>query len=186
MNPSTREILNGIEDVAADKVLVLPNNSNVVMTARQACELSGKQAIVVPTKTIPQGISALLAFNYQADIETNAQRMIQAAAEIQTVEVTRAVRSTQFNGIQVTKGDVIGLLNDQLVAAGEDYTSVVLDVLKCIATEEYEVATIYFGQDATQQEADALADRIRQAYPNLEIEVHAGGQAHYRYILSLE
>ncbi len=186
MNPSTQEILNGIEDVAVDKVLVLPNNSNVVMTARQACELSGKQAIVVPTKTIPQGISALLAFNYQADIETNAQRMIQAAAEIQTVEVTRAVRSTQFNGIQVTKGDVIGLLNDQLVAAGEDYTSVVLDVLKCIATEEYEVATIYFGQDATQEEADALADRISQAYPNLEIEVHAGGQAHYRHILSLE
>jgi DAK2 domain fusion protein YloV len=186
MNPSTQEILNGIEYVAADKVLVLPNNSNVVMTARQACELSGKQAIVVPTKTIPQGISALLAFNYQADIETNAQRMIQAAAEIQTVEVTRAVRSTQFNGIQVTKGDVIGLLNDQLVAAGEDYTSVVLDVLKCIATEEYEVATIYFGQDATQAEADALADLINRAYPNLELEVHAGGQAHYRYILSLE
>ncbi len=186
MNPSTQEILNAIESVDAEDVLVLPNNSNVVLAARQARDLSSKHVIVVPTKTIPQGISALLAFNYQADAETNADRMARAASEIQTVEVTRAVRSTQINGIEVTEGDVIGLFNDQLVAAGQDYTTVVLDVLSQVAVEDYEIATIYFGQDATQEEAEALADQITQTYPDLEIEVHEGGQAHYRYILSLE
>lgn len=128
----------------------------------------------------------MLAFNYQADVETNAERMSQAAGEIQTIEVTQAVRSTQINGIDVTQGDIIGLLNDRLVAAGQDYTSVVLDVLSQASTEEYEIATIYFGQDATPEEANTLADHIVQKYPDLEVEVHQGGQAHYRHILSLE
>ena len=187
MNPSTQEILEAIESVSADQVLVLPNNSNVILAARQACELSSKRVIVVPTKTIPQGISAMLAFNFQADLETNARRMEErATTEVQTIEVTRAVRSTQINDIQVAEGDVIGLLNDQLVAAGKDYHQIVLEVLRQASAEDYEVTTIYFGQDATQEEADALAEQIAQAYPNLETEVHEGGQAHYRYILSLE
>ncbi len=186
MNPSTQEILNAIRSVATEEVLVLPNNSNVVLAARQASELSSKNVIVVPTKTIPQGISALLAFNYQADIQTNAERMALAAGEIETVEVTRAVRSTQINGIDVTEGDVIGLLNDRLVAAGEDYTAVILDVLSQVFTDDYEVATIYYGQEATHEEANALAEQISERYPDLEIEVHEGGQAHYRHILSLE
>ncbi len=186
MNPSTQEILTAIESVDADKVLVLPNNSNVILTARQASSLSKKQVMVVPTKTIPQGISALLALNYQADLETNAERMTDATSEIQTVEVTRAVRSTQVNGLEVTEGDVIGLLNDQLVAAGTDYTGVVLDVLAQVSAENYEIATIYFGQDAARNEADVLAQQIVARYTNLEIEVLEGGQAHYRYILSLE
>jgi DAK2 domain fusion protein YloV len=186
MNPSTQEILDAVENVRVEQVLVLPNNSNVVLAARQASELSTKHVIVVPTKTVPQGISALLAFNYQADIETNAERMTLAAGEIQTIEVTRAVRSTQINGIDVTEGDVIGLLDDHLVAAGQDHTDVVIDVLSRTSTDEYEVAAIYYGQGATLEEADALADEIVERYPNLEIEVHEGGQAHYRFILSLE
>ena len=186
MNPSIQEILKAIESVAAEQVLVLPNNSNVILAARQATSLTNKRVVVVPTKTIPQGISALLAFNYQADLETNAERMTTAAAEIQTVDVTRAVRSTQVNGISVTEGDVIGLLNDQLVAADQDYVKVVLEVLGHASADDYEVATIYFGQDATQKEADNLRDQILVKYPHLEIEVHAGGQPHYRHILSLE
>jgi len=186
MNPSTQEILNAILGVATEEVLVLPNNSNVVLAARQASELSSKNVIVVPTKTVPQGISALLAFNYQADIQTNAERMTLAAGEIETIEVTRAVRSTQINGIDVTEGDVIGLLNDELVAAGEDYTAVIFDVLSQACAEDYEVATIYYGHEATPDEAEALADQLSQRYPNLEIEVHEGGQPHYHHILSLE
>jgi DAK2 domain fusion protein YloV len=186
MNPSTQEILNAIDSVAADQVLVLPNNSNVVLAARQAQELSSKNVMVVPTKTIPQGISALLAFNYQADVETNAGRMLDAASEIQTIEVTRAVRSTQMGGIEVKKGDVIGLLNDQLVAAGADYKEVVFEVLGQTGSEEYEVATIYFGQNSGPEEAEHLAEQILASYPDLEIEVHEGGQAYYRYIISLE
>jgi DAK2 domain fusion protein YloV len=186
MNPSTQEILEAIEGVNAQKVLVLPNNSNVILAARQAADLSRKQVIVVPTKTIPQGISAMIAFNYQADLETNAEIMEQRAREPYTIEVTYAVRSTHVNGLDVREGDVIGLLDDQLVAAGQDYAAVVLDVLERISTEEYDVVTIYFGQDATQEEADTLADRIVRVYPNLEKEVHEGGQAHYRHIISLE
>jgi DAK2 domain fusion protein YloV len=186
MNPSTQEILKAIENVASEEVLVLPNNGNVILAARQAADLSDKQVIVVPTITVPQGISALLAFNYQANIETNADRMNHAASEIQTVEVTRAVRSTQINGIDVNEGDIIGLLNDQLVACGKDFTATVLDVLSQTATDDYEVATIYFGQDATQEEANYLARRISERYPGLEIEIHEGGQAHYHHILSLE
>lgn len=186
MNPSTQEILTAIDSVATDQVLVLPNNSNVILAARQAQELSSKKVMVVPTKTIPQGISALLAFNYQADIKTNAGRMLDAASEIQTIEVTRAVRSTQIGGIDVKEGDVIGLLNDQLVAAGADYNQVVFEVLAQTVTEEYEVATIYFGQDSGPEEAEHLAEQILASYPDLEIEVHEGGQAYYRYIISLE
>jgi hypothetical protein len=186
MNPSTQEILDAVESVRVEQVLVLPNNSNVVLAARQASELSTKNVIVVPTKTVPQGISALLAFNYQADIQTNAERMTTAAGEIQTIEVTRAVRSTQINGIDVTEGDVIGLLDDQLVAAGQDHTDVVLDVLSRTSVDDYEVAAIYYGQGVALEEADTLAGEIVKRYPNLEIEVHEGGQAHYRFILSLE
>ena len=186
MNPSTKEILDAVGSVDVEKVLVLPNNSNVILTARQAADLSSKHVVVVPTKTVPQGISALLAFNYQADIEINAERMNQAAREIQTVEVTRAVRSTQMNDIDVKEGDVIGLLDDQLMAAGQDFTVVVLDVLSHASIEGCEVVTIYFGQDASREEADALAAQIVERYPDLEIEVHEGGQAHYRHILSLE
>jgi len=186
MNPSIQEILTAIESAGAEKVLVLPNNSNVILAANQACQLTQKRAVVVPTKTVPQGISALLAFNFQADLETNAERMMHAASEIQTVEITRAVRSTQINDIQVSEGDVIGLLNDQLVAAGQDYAEVAFDVLSQASPEDCEVVTIYFGQDASQAEADTLAQQIGESYPNLELEVHAGGQAHYRYIISLE
>jgi DAK2 domain fusion protein YloV len=186
MNPSTQEILGAIQSVSTEEVLVLPNNSNVILAARQASELSSKNVIVVPTKTVPQGISALLAFNYQADIETNAERMTLAASEIETIEVTRAVRSTQINGIDVSEGDIIGLLNDRLVAAGGDYTAVILDVLIQASADDYEVATIYYGGDATLAEANELAEQIVARYPGLEIEVHEGGQAHYRHILSLE
>jgi dihydroxyacetone kinase-like predicted kinase len=186
MNPSTQEVLGAIDSIAAEKVLVLPNNGNVVLCARQASELSSKNVIVVPTKTVPQGIGALLAFNYQADLESNAERMVQAAREMETIEVTRAVRSTQINGIDVTEGDVIGLLNDELVAAGADYTAVILDVLSRASVDDYEVVTIYYGEDSTPEEANALAEQILERYPGLESEVHEGGQPYYRHILSLE
>ncbi len=186
MNPSTQELLAAIERAGADKVLVLPNNGNIILAACQASEMSSKQVVVVPTKTIPEGISAMMAFNYQADLQGNAERMERNAAEIQTIEITHAVRSTLVNGVQVSDGDVIGLLNDQLVADGEDDTTVTLEVLEKASAGDYEVVTVYFGQDITQQDAAALGDQIKAIYPSLEVDVHDGGQAYYRYILSLE
>lgn len=186
MNPSIQEILAAIEAVRADRVIVLPNNANVVPAAQQAGHLAGKQVAVVPTHSIPQGIAALLAFNYQADFESNAERMTEQAAGIQTIEITHAVRSTQVNGMQVNHGDVIGLLNDKLVATGPDDAAVTMQVLEAASAEDWEIATVYFGQDVHHAEAESLSHAIAQRYPGLEVEVHDGGQPHYRYIISLE
>ena len=186
MNPSTQQILAAISSVRADKVLVLPNNANVIPAAQQARELSSKEVIVVPTRSIPQGIAALLGFNGQADLTRNVERMMRNAAEVQTIEITHAVRTTRVNGMKVDHGDVIGLLDERLVATGCDDAKVTVQVLEQASAEEHEIATIYFGQDVTAQEASALAEQIREACPGLEVEVHDGGQSYYRYIISLE
>ena len=186
MNPSIQELLTAINGATKDKVLVLPNNGNVIPAAQQACALSTKDAYVVPTRSIPQGIGALMAFNYQAGLQENIQHMQESMGAIRTIEMTRAVRSTQVNSLQVAEGNVIGLLDDKLVSAGSDYTQVALEVLAKAMTPQHEIVTIYYGQDATRQEAEALADQIRSSYPQLETEIQYGGQPHYRYILSLE
>jgi hypothetical protein len=186
MNPSIQELLEAIDRVKAEQVLVLPNNSNVILAARQAETLSKKQVVVVPTKTLPQGIAALLAFNYQADLETNARRMQAAAAQVQTIEVARAVTDRTFNGFNIKPGDVMGLFNDELMSVGQDCDGPVLDILARIQMEAYEIATIYFGDDCSRSQADGLAREISGRYPDLEIEVHSGGQPHYDYIISLE
>jgi len=186
MNPSIQEILSAIEAVRAEKVLVLPNNSNIIAAAEQACQLSSKRALVVPTRSIPQGIAALLAFNYQADLEANAVRMTHSAAEVHTIEITRAVRSSQTNGLKVTRGDWIGLLDDALVVSNKDITAVALQTLDSAIKPEYNIVTIYFGEDVDLATATALAEAIQARYPSLSIEVHDGGQPHYHYIISLE
>jgi DAK2 domain fusion protein YloV len=186
MNPSIQEILAAIESMRADRVIVLPNNANVVPAAQQAGSLASKQVRVIPTHSIPQGIAALLAFNYRADFEGNAERMTEHAAGIQTIEITQAVRSTQVNGMQVNHGDVIGLLNDKLIATGQDEAAVTMQALEAASADDWEIATIYFGQDANQAEAENLSNAITQRYPDLEVEVYDGGQPHYRYIISLE
>jgi hypothetical protein len=186
MNPSTEELLKAIEGVKSDSVIVLPNNRNVILSAQQAKALSGKGVFVVPTRTIPQGIAALLAFNYQADAATNAQIMEQAHRHVQTVEVTRAVRSARVNGISVNEGDVIGLLNGDIKARGDDFHSVVLQSLGLIQLDENEIVTLYYGLDADAAAAEELARKIAKQFGHLEVEIVDGGQPHYPYILSVE
>jgi dihydroxyacetone kinase-like predicted kinase len=186
MNPSTQDLLTAINSVEHDQIILLPNNSNIILTAQQAKELSSKQVLVVSTKTVPQGIAALLAFNYQASLQSNAELMQEAAKQVQTAEVTQAVRSVQVNGLSIAEGQVIGLLNDNLTTAGEDVSAVVLDLLERVHTEEREIITIYYGENISDGEARALAEEITAAYPDLEVEVHDGGQAHYYYIISVE
>lgn len=186
MNPSIQELLTAINSATQEKVLVLPNNGNVVPAAQQACALSSKEAHVVPTRSIPQGIGALMAFNYQAGLQENILHMQESMSAVRTIEMTQAVRSTQINGLLVAEGNVIGLLDDNLVAVGTDYAAVALEVLGKAVSPQHEVVTIYYGQDATDDEAEALADQIRAGCSQLEIEIQYGGQPHYRYILSLE
>jgi dihydroxyacetone kinase-like predicted kinase len=180
------ELLKAAEDIQTDQVILLPNNSNIILAAQQAQKLSEKNIRIVPTRTIPQGVSALLAFNYQADLDTNARAMEQAAGEVQTVEITIATRSVQLNGVDVKKGEIIGLLNDNLVASDSSPEQVIEKVLRQMKAEEYEIITIYHGEKVTEKEAEALATRISQDYPEQEIELVNGGQPHYLCIISAE
>jgi DAK2 domain fusion protein YloV len=186
MNPSTQEILKAIKSLNAEQVIVLPNNPNVIMAAQQAGELSHKEVTVVPTKTIPQGISALLAYNYQADLETNTQMMERATQGVQTAEITTATRDAQINGVNVEEGGIIGLLDRVLTASGSTLEEVVQEMLCQMKADEQEIITIYYGEGVTATEAERLADGIRASCPDQEVELVYGGQPHYHYILSAE
>ncbi len=186
MNPSTEELLSAINRLPNQQVIILPNNSNVVLTAQQAKSLSDREVAIVPTKTIPQGISALLALNYQADLAANVEAMEDAAKAVQTIEITTAVRSAKVNGIEVTEGQIIGLLNDELVAVGSDCCQVTTRILQQIHAERMEIITIYYGANTNKPEADAFAECVKQCFPAQDIELIDGGQPHYRFILSAE
>jgi dihydroxyacetone kinase-like predicted kinase len=188
MNPSIEQFVRVIEQLPTDRIVILPNNSNVVMAACQAAQLTpaGKHVVVVPTKTVPQGIAAQLAFNSQRSLESNAEAMEQAAGHIMTGEVTVATRNVEMNGVQVAQGKYIGLLNDALTASAEGLEQVVWTLLEQMETREREIVTVYYGSGVRQQEAQALAHAIRERYPAQEVEVVEGGQPHYPYILSSE
>lgn len=186
MNPSTEEILRAVESAPSDQVLVLPNNKNIILAAEQARALSKKRVIVVPTLTIPQGIAALLAFNYQASLEENAQEMIEAAGQVQTGEVTIATRDATLNGLSVRQGQVIGIHDGQLAVKGETVEAVVEALLERMEAAALEIITLYYGADISRDEAEALAARLQDRYPEQEFEVVEGGQPHYFYIISAE
>jgi DAK2 domain fusion protein YloV len=186
MNPSTQQILAAIESVPTDKVIVLPNNKNIIMTANEARHLTSKSVIVIPTTTIPQGIAALLALNYDADMEANQHAMEQAAARVRTGEITTAVRTSHIDGMDVQKGEIIGLVDDRLVATGVDVETVVMDILSKMCGDDVELLTFYYGNGTQADEAHALVQHVRQAYPQLETETVEGGQPHYMYVISAE
>ncbi|MBI4757667.1 MAG: DAK2 domain-containing protein [Chloroflexi bacterium] len=186
MNPSTQEILQAIERVNGSKVIVLPNNANIVLAAQQAVGLSKKQAVVVPTKTVPQGIAALLALNADADLGVNCQAMTRAANAVQTAEITTAVRAALVNGLNIQNGSYIGLVNGELAATGQDVLQVIQEALKKIETQEKELITIYYGNGVEPLQARQMADLIRESYPGQAVELVQGGQPHYDYIISAE
>lgn len=186
MNPSTQELLQAIEKAGSRDVVVLPNNGNVLLAAQKASELSQKNVVVVPSETIPQGISALLSLNYQADLEKNAQAMEKAAQSVQTAEVTRAIRSVKINGLEVEEGEIIGLLNGDLTASGKTIEEVVSQILEHMDAAQYEIITVYYGEDATQSQAEDLVRHMKEKYSEQEWEIVDGGQPHYWYIISAE
>lgn len=186
MNPSTEQLLQAIEQVPCAEVIVLPNNKNVVLTAEQAKSLCPKKVAVVPTITVPQGIAALLALNFQADLSTNTRVMTEAAQAIETAEITRAVRSTRLNGLSIQEGDIIGLVNGKLEVTGASPEEVVSAVLAKMDAGAREIVTLYYGESVSPEDAQRLADQIAEAYPDQEIEVVDGGQPHYYYIVSAE
>lgn len=187
MNPSTQDLYTAIQKLPCDNVIVLPNNSNIIMAAQQAQGLvEGKTVAVIPSKSVPQGISALLAVNPHADLARNAQAMTAALSHVQTGEVTVAVQDAHFDGIEVHVGDVIGLLNDRLTARGADSGAVVEELLRQMHASELEIITLYYGQPVTEHEAQTLQARLRQQFPEQEFEIVNGGQPFYHYIISAE
>jgi len=186
MNPSTKDLLQAVELVVSDKVIILPNNKNVVLTAEQVQSLTTKVIKVVPTETTPQGVAALLAFDYEADLETNAQLMTEAKSAIKSIEITRAVRSTQLNGLTIKKKQAIGLLDGDLLAVGNNTTDVLNKMLAKLDLNRAEIITIYYGADTELAEAEQVSDSIREQYSQLQVDVVRGGQPHYNYIVSIE
>src|SRR5258708_15709752 len=186
MNPSIEELLLAVEKAPMQQVIVLPNNSNIILCAEQVASLTHKEVYVVPSKTLPQGIAALISFNFEADFADNCKTMTQAINNIQTAEITTAVRSVQLGGVSVRQGDFIGVINGHLAVANQNMQQVVHDTLKRMSIDNYEIITLYYGEDVTAGQAEQMAKDIKACYSQLEIEVVDGSQPHYAYILSAE
>lgn len=187
MNPSTEDILNACDQVNAETIFVLPNNKNIILAANQAKDIiEDKTIIVVPTKTIPQGITAMISFSPDMNPEENLEAMKDASQCVRTGEITYAVRNTTIDGHAIEKDDIMALGDEGLLAVAKEKNQAVLEALKAMVNDESEIITIYYGQDIPEEEAEALATRIRKAYPQVETELQYGGQPIYYYFLSVE
>ncbi len=186
MNPSVQELLQAVESAHSDRVVILPNNANIAMAACQVPGLTKKKVEVVPTETIPQGIAALLVFNYEADLETNVAAMKAALSTVHSGEVTTAVRSMSLDGMTVKEGQAIAFLDGALVFADDSVPQVVHKLLDKADVGQAGLVTVYYGADTEQAEAERIGESVREKYPALEVEVVAGGQPHYNYIISVE
>ncbi|MEK3978120.1 DAK2 domain-containing protein [Psychrobacillus sp. FSL K6-2836] len=186
MNPSTEDIVKAVEAVGAERVLILPNNKNIVMAAEQAAEILGIEAAVVPTKTIPQGMAAILAFNPQATVEENKNNMSEAYAHVKTGQVTFAVRDTSIDGVEIKKDDFMALAEGKIVLSNPSLKEVTTSLIQTLMDEEAEIVTVIYGEDVSEEEANEFAAFIEAQYEDVEVEVYNGKQPLYPYILSVE
>ncbi len=186
MNPSTQDILSSFENLPTDKVIILPNNKNIILAANQAKEVTVKQVEVVPTRTVPQGLTAMLSLIPDGVLASVAEKMTKALSTVKTGEITIATRTVEIDGVSVKNGQVIALLDGKLALAAESVEQGVLDLLEKADAAEHELVTLFYGEGMTHAEANRVADLIRAKYSNLEIEVQEGGQPHYQFIISIE
>ena len=187
MNPSTDDVLSAVEKVNADTVFVLPNNKNIILAANQAASIEKeKKVIVIPSKTIPQGISAMIGFEGTLSPEENAESMKEAMSMVKSGEVTYAVRDTSIDGKEIKTGDFMGISDDGIKSVGTDITEVVKELVKEMAYDGSELISVYYGQDVNNEEAEKLVKALSDTYPDYEIELHPGDQPVYYYILSVE
>lgn len=186
MNPSTEDIVQAIKDANADTVVILPNNSNIVMAANQAADVAGQHVIVIPTKTVPQGMAALLAFNPALSADENKAAMLGAIGEVKSGQITYAVRDTNIDGIDIKKGDFMGILNGKIVETASDQLTAAKKLIAGMIDEDSEIVTVIKGEDAPEEEAEELAAYISETYEDVEVEVHDGKQPLYSYILAVE
>ena len=186
MNPSTQDILAAFENLATHKIIILPNNKNIILAAKAAAELTVKQVTVIPSHTVPQGLAAMLRLLPDGEYHEIVNDMNQAIQEVETCEVTTAVRNVEINGLKVHQGEIIGLHNGQLVTAASNLEQACLDVLKKAEAQNYELITLFYGENLAKNDVNRIADSIRAEFPDQEIEVQDGGQPHYHFIISIE
>ena len=186
MNPSTQDILNSFENLPTDKVIILPNNKNIVLAANQAKEVTVKHVAVVPTRTVPQGLAAMLSLAPEGELQAVADKMAKAMAHVKTGEITIATRTVEIDGVSVKDGQVIALLDGKLVVSAESVEQGVMELLEKANAGEHELITFFYGEDMPHGEANRIADVVREKYKSHEIEVQDGGQPHYQFIISIE
>lgn len=186
MNPSTEELVLGIETAPTSQVILLPNNSNILMAAQQALQLTAKKVVVVPSRNIPQGISALLAYNSQASLDVNHQRMDAAMRETRTGEITYAVRSTRHDEFEINEGDILAVTNDRILAVGKEPDTVLEQLVDTLLDTDCEFVSIFYGAEVEAADAEAATRLIRDRHPEIEIELHYGGQPLFYYLISVE
>lgn len=187
MNPSTEDMLNAIDQVNADTIFILPNNSNIILAAEQAKQLTeDKKIVVIPSKTVPQGITAVINFVFDKTPEENAERMIEEMQKVKTGQVTYAVRDTNMDGKEIKQGNIMGIGDKTILAVGEDITETTIELIECLIDEDSELISMYYGEEVTEEAANSIADSIMEKYPDVDVEVHMGGQPIYYYVLSVE
>ena len=187
MNPSTEDMLNAIDQVNAKNIFILPNNKNIILAAEQARDLTeDKKIVVLPTKTIPQGISAMIGYMPEASVEENTENMKDSYQDIASGQVTYAVRDTSIDGKEIHNGDIMGINDGGIAAVGKDLMETTIELLSTMVDEDSELICLYYGADVSKQDADALSDEIEEKFPECEVEVNFGGQPIYYYMISVE
>lgn len=187
MNPSTEDMLNAIEKVNADTIFILPNNSNIILAANQAKDLTeDKEIVVIPSRTVPQGITAIINFVHDKSAKENEVRMTEEMKKVKSGQVTYAVRDTNIDGKEIKQGNIMGLDDKTIISVGSEIEDTTFDLIKGLVDDNSELISLYYGAEITEEIAGALADRISGEYPDLDVEVHPGGQPIYYYVLSVE
>ncbi|MBU5669111.1 DAK2 domain-containing protein [Peptoniphilus sp. MSJ-1] len=186
MNPSTEDFLKGIDKVGGKVVYLIPNNSNIILSAEQARDISDREIIVIPSKSVPQGIAAILAFNEEASIEENENNMKEALSSVIDAQVTYAVRDTTINGKEIHKDDIIGIASKDIVESGTDITEVTINTVENLMNDDISIVTLFYGEDVTDEDAENLQEKLEEKYDDIDIEVIKGNQPIYYYIMSLE
>ena len=187
MNPSTEDMLNAIDQVNAEHIFILPNNKNIILAANQAQELTeDKDIIVVPSKTVPQGITAIINYMPDADAQTNLEAMIEGIGNVKTGQVTYAVRDTHIDDKEIHEGDIMGIGDSGILAVGQSVEETTKEMLAQLVDEDTELISLYYGQDVQEESAENFAQEIEDLYPDVDVDVHSGGQPIYYYVLSVE
>ena len=187
MNPSTEDMLNAIEAVNAEHIYILPNNKNIIMAANQARDLTeDKEIIVIPTKTVPQGITAVINFSVEADVRENEETMLEAIANVKTGQVTYAVRDTHIDDKDIHEGDIMGIGDSGILAVGSSIDGTTKEMLDHLVDDDSELISIYYGEDVSEEDAEKLIAEIEELYPEQDVDAHSGGQPIYYYILAVE